>query len=381
LDILTVSIPSYSISADGTTTYYTPNIAIDSEGTTAVVSSPYTNVVQVYKGFSSTNKTPTPTSIIGVNPGVNYGNSIAINASGTILATSAPNYNNNAGLVQYLYLSRINSANISYISNISTINTYNTYTNRIDSLFNVNNQTVLKETNISNVYVNTYNTSMYNISLGMNASLFRSYTNTSTTVINNNILTLGDDSSFTQVNIGGPNTNQIVLGTSTQTVVCPGKMNINAINSPITISNFITPTSRSHIGYIETSTITPGYIYDAVVGQNVEYYRYLILDVGVWMIIGHMAIGISDRNSFTRIQLGITKGEANTLEGTYSTGMNTDGAAAGTNGTVPIYYYRLQCTRVVVVNITDTERSYWLGALSVPNGTVSEVDLYAVRIA
>jgi len=422
-DVLRGYIPNYAISVDGTTkTYYTPNVVVDSSGTICVASSPYTNLIQVYRNYSATNLKPLPTINISGN-NMSYGQNIAINGTGTIVSTSTPYYNNNAGYFQKFTLANNTAIPINrYISNISTVTNYTTNQNSSNYIFKMNNQNILSTSYTNTSSIVNISTAIYNISFANNASLIDSYVTSS--IINNAndyLLTLGGDPTITRVNVGGPGTttiaiggnalfepstgtrnaalgaytsitggasnstvigygastsesNQIVLGTSAETVNCPGKMNINAINSPITISNFTTPTSASQIGYIQTSEQTQGYKDDNVIGAVFEHYLYVTLIPGVWMIVGRMTLQLQSANVFAHMQVIITKGltEANAI---YSVG-NSNSYSSSVN-----IYNRFQVTRIVRVLSSDTDKIYYLAGSCNPIGYGSEFDLYAVRIA
>ena len=225
-DILNATIPNYQSSytyGTKTTNYYTPNVAIDASGTTVVASSPYNNgIVQVYQNFSSTNRTPLSSINISGIPDINYGQTIAVNASGTFLVTSAPNYNKNAGLVQYFDLRNITATPINrYITNISTQMTYNIFQDSSNNVLSLNNKNVLTTSNLTTRFTKNINTSIYNASLANNLSVINSSSiidSIQTTAVR---LTLGSDSEFTQ----------LVLGNSGTTVTVPGNLNVSNITT------------------------------------------------------------------------------------------------------------------------------------------------------
>jgi hypothetical protein len=206
-DVLQGYIPSYNISSGRTKTYYTPNLAINSDATTLVASSPYTNLIKVYKNFSLANVTPS--SIMNISGISTYGQNIAIDSTGNILATSSPYYNSSSGYVQKFNLTANADVPVNrYISNISTININQINFNTINSGFKVNNLDLISTTNSSTISVTNINTSIYSF----DSKLIDSYVNTSTTTLyNSNTLAIGNNS-FTRVNIGGINTINIGIG-------------------------------------------------------------------------------------------------------------------------------------------------------------------------
>ena len=441
-EVLTGYIPDYTISDGITKTYYTPKIAMNSNGTTLVASSPYKNLIQVYKDYSSINVTAP--SIINISGLSTYGENIAIDSTGNILASSSPYYNSSSGYVQQIDLTENEGLPNKYISNISTLNTNQRSLKSINNVFNVNNSNVLSTTTNYDLSVTNIETSIY----GEGSTLINSSNNVSTTEIyNGNGLVIGGDSSFTRINIGGINTttigigghalalntngmyntglgygtsitggasnstviganaststsNQIVLGTAAETVVL--------YNPPImAYSSFTAPTNSIQVGCIVNSTGTWGQ--DAVTGSTPEPIRDLSLGLGVWMIIGHAIVkpnSVSTGRTFItstgisvsttdvagfRVVNGVSANTAGTRESEYVAqariyitlgGSVDENHSTGSNHTYAregIYEQSLTLTRVV--NVTSPNSLYRLYASCYGDGAVTNDSLYATRIA
>jgi len=217
------------------------NVALNASGTVVATSYPPYGFVNVYQNYLPY------VNIVGP-PNMSYGKQIQLNASGTVLATATN------GLVQVF----TNLDNLSNVSGNLSTNTSTILTDIFDVGYNTNvvysnGVNVLNTSYITHTTTHIYNSSGYIYDLAYNhmSLINSSYSVSSSTITYDSILNIGLDSHITEINIGA-----IMTPSVTCALIQSSTANIQTLNtSNISNSGLIQSTS-ANIQTINSSSIT-----------------------------------------------------------------------------------------------------------------------------